>query len=81
MFHRIGIGDWFRYFTGVVEVLGGVLVLIRRTALIGFALLGATMLGAAVILAFRLGQPGDSIFPLFFLAALAGAGAWTHGNR
>ena len=29
MFQQIGAGDWFRYFTGVVEVLGGILVLIH----------------------------------------------------
>jgi putative oxidoreductase len=53
LFRRIGAGDWFRHFTGVVEILGGLLVLIPRTALIGFALLGATMLSAAIILAFH----------------------------
>jgi hypothetical protein len=28
LFQQIGIGQWFRYFTGVVEILGGLLVLI-----------------------------------------------------
>src|ERR1022692_3826214 len=38
LFEQIGAGVWFRYFTGVVEVLGGLLVLIPRTALAGLAL-------------------------------------------
>jgi hypothetical protein len=35
LFQQIGAGPWFRYFTGVVEVLGGMLVLILRTVFIG----------------------------------------------
>jgi uncharacterized membrane protein YphA (DoxX/SURF4 family) len=69
LFAQIGAGVWFRYLTGVVEVLGGLLVLIPRTALLGLALLAATMAGAVVIL-IRIGQPGASIFPGMFCAAL-----------
>jgi putative oxidoreductase len=43
---EIGIGDWFRYFTGCVEVLGALLVLIPRAPAIGLALLSATMAAA-----------------------------------
>lgn len=75
LFQEIGFGDWFRYFTGVVEVLGGLLVLIPRTAMIGFTMLIVTMFGAVALLC-RLGQAGDSIFPGFFLIVLA-ALAWT----
>lgn len=71
MFQQIGIGQWFRYFTGVVEVLGGVLVLIPRTVTAGLASLACTMAGAALIVAFVLGRPGDSVFPLLFLVALS----------
>src|SRR5437870_97331 len=45
MFDKIGIGQWFRYFTGALEVTSGVLLLIPRTAAIGAALLAATMIG------------------------------------
>jgi len=74
LFERIGAGVWFRYFTGVVEVLGGVLVLIPSAATAGFALLACTMAGAAIILAFVLGQAGDSIFPGILLVALVAIG-------
>jgi putative oxidoreductase len=36
MFGEIGWGVWFRYFTGVVEVLGAALVMVPRLALVGF---------------------------------------------
>ena len=48
IFQQIGLGQWFRYFTGVVEMLGGALVLIPQLALAGYALLAVTMFGAAV---------------------------------
>jgi putative oxidoreductase len=81
MFHDIGAGDWFRYFTGVMEVLGGLLVMIPRTALIGFGMLVVTMMGAVLIVALVLGSPVQSLFPAIFLMALIGAALWHHGNR
>jgi putative oxidoreductase len=70
LFQQIGFGEWFRYFTGVVEVLGGVLVLIPWTVTVGLALLACTMGSAAVILAFVVGRPWDSVFSGAFLIAL-----------
>ncbi len=60
LFKEIGLGQWFRYFTGVVEILGGLLVLIPWTANIGLALLACTMGSAAFILIFVVGRPADS---------------------
>ena len=79
MFSRIGLGESFRYFTGVVEILGAALVLIPRTVLIGVALLAVTMAGAAVIVFFVLGQRGDSLFPALILLGLLALGRqhWT----
>jgi putative oxidoreductase len=74
-FHDVGLGGWFRYFTGWVEIFGALLVLIPRTALIGLALLTATMAGAIVVLCL-LGRPADGVFPGFFLIVLAII-AWT----
>jgi len=80
MFNQIGLGEWFRYFTAGVEVLGAALILIPRTVLIGVALLAVTMAGAAVIVFFVLGQRGESLFPaLIFLGVLALG--WKHWNR
>jgi putative oxidoreductase len=74
LFAQIGAGLWFRYLTGVLELLGGLLVLIPKTALIGLATLACTMAGAVVILAFVVGEPGSSLFPGIFLLALIAIG-------
>jgi uncharacterized membrane protein YphA (DoxX/SURF4 family) len=46
IFEEIGLGQWFRYFTGVTEIAGAVLLLIPGAAFVGFILLGCTMAGA-----------------------------------
>src|SRR5437868_5093290 len=46
MFEKIGFGQWFRYLTGSLEVMGAVLLLLPRTAVIGAGLLAALMFGA-----------------------------------
>ena len=46
VFNAIGFGGWFRYFTGGVEMLGGLLFLVPRATTAGAAILIATMLGA-----------------------------------
>ena len=80
MFNQIGLGEWFRYFAGVVEVLGAALILIPRTVLIGVALLAVTMVSAAVIVFFVLGQHADSLFPALILLGLLTLG-WKHWTR
>ncbi len=46
IFAKIGFGQWFRYFTGVLQVVGGVLVLVPKTFVLGILLIGCTMAGA-----------------------------------
>jgi hypothetical protein len=46
LFDAIGIGQWFRYLTGTLEVLGAVLLLVPRANGLGAALLIPVMLGA-----------------------------------
>jgi putative oxidoreductase len=48
LFAQIGLGQWFRYLTGAVEILGAFALLTPRLASIGGLWLGATMLGAVV---------------------------------
>jgi uncharacterized membrane protein YphA (DoxX/SURF4 family) len=71
LFQEIGLGQWFRYFTGIVEIPGGVLVLIPWTVTIGLALLGCTMASAALILIFLVGRPADSMISGTIFIALA----------
>jgi putative oxidoreductase len=77
-FRDIGAGQWFRYFTGVVEILGGALVLVPWTVTAGLAILAITMAGAALIHVFVLGHPGNCIIPLVFFIGL---GAFWHSRR
>lgn len=70
LYAQIGIGQWFRYFTGVVEVLGGMPVLMPWTVTAGLALLAGTMAGAVLTWAFVLGQAANGIIPGAFCAAL-----------
>jgi uncharacterized membrane protein YphA (DoxX/SURF4 family) len=80
LFQEIGWGDWFRYFTGVVEILGAVLVLLPWTVTVGLALLAATMASAALILIFVVGRPADSVFSGGIFIALAFFW-WNRKNR
>ena len=46
IFDHVGIGQWFRYLTGAVEITGAVLILIPKAAIFGAALLACTMAAA-----------------------------------
>jgi putative oxidoreductase len=46
IFEQIGLGQWFRIVTGVVEVTGAVALLVPGLASIGGLWLGGTMVGA-----------------------------------
>ena len=46
IFEKIGLGHWFRYFTGALEVIGAILVLVPRTAGLAATLLGMILIGA-----------------------------------
>ena len=70
IFDQIGLGQWFRIFTGVVQLSGGVLILFRRGRTIGAALLGCTMLGAAIVDIVVIGSP-VAIVPLLLLIVIA----------
>ena len=48
-FQDVGWGQWFRYFTGVVEIGGGILTFIPWTAYSGLAILACTMASASLI--------------------------------
>lgn len=80
LFQQIGIGQWFRYFTGVVELLGAALLLIPQTVTAGLALLAVTMLAAASIWVFVIGRPFNCIFSGGFFVALV-VFWWNRRNR
>ena len=48
LFDQVGVGQWFRYVTGVVELTAGIALLVPSAAVFGAMLLIPTMLGAIV---------------------------------
>jgi putative oxidoreductase len=79
IFEQIGVGDWFRYLTGVIEVGGGLMLLIPRLAAVGFILNACAMVGA---MAFWLlnANPGAAMVPGILLALVVGFG-WAEVKR
>ena len=47
-FDKVGLGQWFRYFTGVLEVAAGIGLLISRYAFYAAVLLATVMVGAVI---------------------------------
>jgi uncharacterized membrane protein YphA (DoxX/SURF4 family) len=47
-FDLLGVGEWFRYFTGCVEVTAAILLLIPKMSSFGGFLIAATMTGAII---------------------------------
>jgi hypothetical protein len=65
LFADIGLGEWFRYLTGALQVMGGLLFLVPRTVYPAAVLAGSTMIGAVVVHMFVLDTGfGGAIFPL-----------------
>ena len=67
LFQQIGLGQWFRIFTGTLEVVGAVLVLIPATALLGALALAVVMIGAIITHLFVVG--GSPLMPIVLLAS------------
>src|SRR5258705_6144233 len=56
LFDAIGLGQWFRYVSGSLEVLGAILLLIPRLSGLGAMLLVGVMLGAVQTHLFVVGR-------------------------
>jgi putative oxidoreductase len=70
LFDAIGVGQWFRYATGVIEVISAIALLIPSAAIFGAMLLIPTMLGAIITNVFVV--PASPVAPLLLLLAAAG---------
>ena len=77
MFGVIGLGQWFRYLTGTIEVVGAVLLLIPSVAIYGAVPLAATMVGAILTHLFIVG--GSPLVPILLLASTSTI-AWARRN-
>jgi hypothetical protein len=77
-FDAIGIGQWFRYVTGILEIGAAALLWARGREAIGAGLLVATMIGAVLA---HLVVLGPSAVPAIILGVLAAVILWTHRQQ
>ena len=70
LFDAIGIGQWFRYVTGLIEVVSAVALLVPSLAVFGALALVPTMVGAVATHLFIVGGP--STLPTILLLGSAG---------
>jgi hypothetical protein len=75
IYEQIGIGQWFRIVTGIVEVTGAIGLLIPASAAFAGLLLAVTMVCAVLT---HLVVIGGSPLPAFALLAITGTVAWLH---
>ncbi len=74
-YDTIGLGQWFRYLTGIIEIVGAILLWLPRRQVVGAGLLAATMVGAVLAHVFIL---GPSAVPSIVLGLLCAAVLYLH---
>ena len=77
-FDQLGVGQWFRVVTGLIEVAGGLALLVP-----GFAALGATLLAITMVFAVlaHMVVLSSSAAPAIVLLVLAAAVAWLRRDQ
>lgn len=75
IFDEIGFGQWFRYFTGVVEVSGALTLLIPKATLVAVGLLVSTMIGALLVHVLVIGVGPQTVVVGILLLMLCTIGA------
>jgi putative oxidoreductase len=73
VFEKVGLGQWFRFVTGVLEVSGAILLLIPRLTFYGAALLLLVSVGAVTA---HLTVLGGNPAPALILLVLTAVTAW-----
>jgi len=77
-FDAVGLGQWFRYFTAALEIIGAILLLMPKTTGFGALLLAGICGGAFFAQLFAL--HGDIIHPIVMAIVLL-AIAWTQRDQ
>jgi putative oxidoreductase len=77
-FDAVGLGQWFRYFTAALEIIGAILLLMPKTTGFGALLLAAVCGGAFFAQLFAL--HGDIVHTIV-MAIILLAIAWTQRNQ
>ena len=75
-FDAIGVGQWFRYVAGVIEITGAVLLFVPGKQVFGAGLLTVTMIGAILAHIFVLGT--DTMLPAIILGILSAIAAYSY---
>ena len=78
LFEAIGLGQWFRYLTGTLEVVGAILLLIPRTSGLSALMLAGVMACAVVTHVFIV---GGSPLGAIILLVVTGVVAWGRRQR
>jgi putative oxidoreductase len=78
LFEAIGLGQWFRYLTGALEVAGALLLVIPRTSGLSALMLAGVMTGAVVTHVFIV---GGSPLGAIILLVVTGVVAWGRRQR
>ena len=78
-FDQVGLGQWFRYFIGTIEIAGGIGLLVAPIAGLAAIAAGSVLIGAVAMEAFVL-TDGNPITPAVLVALLAVV-AWHHRAR
>ena len=77
-FDAIGVGQWFRYLTGIIEVGAAILLWLPGKQVLAAALLGATMVGAVLAHLLIL---GPSAVPAVILGLICVAVIYLHREQ
>lgn len=77
-FEAVGVGQWFRYVTGIVELGAAVLLFVPGRQAIGAGLLVCTMIGAVLTHLFIL---GPSAMPAVVLGLLSAVVLYAHKDQ
>lgn len=78
LFESIGIGQWFRFVTATIQVVGAALLVTPRLASAGALILASTMGGAVITHLFVIG--GSALVPFVLFVLLLGI-AWARRDR
>ncbi len=77
-FEKVGLGQWFRYFTGALELLGAALLLWPGTTAFGALLLTVICIGAFLA---QLLVLHEDVIHAIVMAIILAAIVWTHRDQ
>ena len=80
LFDQIGFGTWFRYFTAIVEMTAGVLILVPSLATAGALLAMSSMIGALIVHVTVIGVGPPTVI-VSILLLLSSYVAWSGRQR